>query len=71
MDEDNVLEVALGRVASILYVQDILDELEQTDIFPNTTKFVDDMLGIVSNYANESIPGNDLVRHAITCLYLS
>jgi len=71
LDEDNVLEIALGRVASILYVQDILDELEQTDIFPNTTKFVDDMLGIISNYASGAIPGSDLVRHSITCLYLT
>jgi hypothetical protein len=52
LDDENVLEIALSRVTSILNVQDIIDELETTDLFPNSTKFIDDMLSIVSSYTN-------------------
>jgi hypothetical protein len=71
LDDENVLEIALSRVASILSVQDILDELEMTDIFPNSTKFIDDMLSIVSSYTAQVLTEINLVKRSILCLYLA
>jgi hypothetical protein len=48
-----------------------MDELETTDLFPKTTKFIDDVLGIITSYSSRVLNECELVKRAVYCLYLT